>query len=216
MRSEFVWRAGAIVALSFLAARFVEAPPLVEPLWKAAGIILLGLSAALAGAFLPALALFSSAAGDFFLELSPPLWIAGMAAFAIAHGFYIAAFLGRIRRGGRLARRWTVALAVCAVSIAMLVWFLPDMGPLAAPGIAYHFILTLMVVLSLLAPVPHIAPIGAVAFLASDFLIALGLYKGLGPYPIAIWLIYAASQILLAKGLSVSSTAGENHLLAQR
>ena len=111
--------AGLAVALSFLAARFVEAPGLVEPLWKAAGIIILGLSAALAGAVLAALALFASSAGDVFLELRPPHLVAGMAAFALAHLFYIAAFARRLGAGPLDRRGFAAAAAVAAISVML-------------------------------------------------------------------------------------------------
>jgi uncharacterized membrane protein YhhN len=197
-----VFQLGASVALSFLAAPFIVSPALVEPIWKAAGIVLLGLSAALSGAVLPAIALFASASGDFFLELTPQRLIAGMFSFAIAHLFFIAAFLARIRTGGLKRSRLPFALGAIVLSAAMLVWFLPDMGALKGPGIVYHVILTAMVVAALLAPVPVIVPLGAIAFLLSDTIIALGLYKELGPFPTAIWLTYAAAQIMLTKGLS--------------
>lgn len=194
--------AGCALALSFFLARLVEAPGLAEPLWKAAGIVLLGLSAALAGAVLPALALFASSAGDFFLELRPPQLVAGMAAFAVAHLFYISAFATRIRRGGLARSGVAPAIAVVAISVLLFFWFRPHMGVLLVPGLAYHAILTTMVVLALIAPVPRLARIGAVAFLLSDTLIALGLYKNLGPFPLAIWGTYAAAQAMLARSLA--------------
>lgn len=199
---ELVFVLGAVAALSFLAARFVDAPGLIEPIWKAAGIVLLGLSAALSGAILAAVALLASSSGDFFLELSPPLWIAGMTSFALAHVFFIAAFAARIRKDGLRIRNWPFVVAVILSSAVMLFWFLPDMGELRVPGIAYHLVLTTMVVVSLLAPVSPLGPIGAVAFLTSDTLIALGLYKEMGPFPIAIWVTYAAAQAMLAWALS--------------
>jgi uncharacterized membrane protein YhhN len=194
--------AGAAVAISFFLARIVEAPGLVAPLWKAAGIVLFGLSAAFAGAFLAAAALFASSAGDFFLELRPPHLVAGMAAFAIAHLFYIAAFARRLRRGGLDRRGVAPAAAVALISVMLFFWFRPGMGALIVPGLVYHAVLTAMVILALVAPVPRLARIGAVAFLISDTLIALGLYKNLGPFPLAIWGTYAAAQAMLARGLS--------------
>lgn len=195
-----------IVALTFLFARLVEFPGLLEPIWKSAGIILLGLSAALSGAWLAAAALFASSAGDFFLELQPPLLIAGMASFAIAHLFYIAAFTARIRASGIGQANWPAAAAIILISATLFFWFRPDMGELLAPGAAYHVVLTTMVLLALIAPVTAMSRIGAVAFLLSDMLIALGLYKHMGPFPIAIWATYAAAQSMLARGLSEAAT----------
>lgn len=197
-----IFLAGVAVAATFLAARFVDAPGLVEPLWKSAGIVLLGLSAALAGAWLVALALFASSAGDFFLEIRPAHLVAGMAAFAIAHLFFISAFATRLRTGGLADANWPAAAASLVISVTLFFWFRPNMGALLVPGLVYHAILTAMVVIALIAPVPTLARIGALAFLLSDTLIALGLYKNLGPFPVAIWATYAAAQSMLALGLS--------------
>lgn len=185
----------------------MEAPGLTEPIWKAAGILLFGLFAALSGAWLAALALCASAAGDFFLDMTPPLWVAGMAAFGVAHVFYLAAFGARIRRQGVRAGMRPLAAIVLAGSLALYLWLLPGMGELKVPGTAYHAVLTMMVGAAILAPAPRLAMFGALAFLASDLLIALGLYKGMGPFHLANWVVYAAAQALLAWGLTMGDRA---------
>ncbi|MEQ1932186.1 MAG: lysoplasmalogenase, partial [Parvularculaceae bacterium] len=179
----------------------VEAPGLVEPIWKAAGIVLLGLSAAFAGASFAAAALFASSAGDFFLELKPSMMIAGMASFALAHLFFIAAFALRIGKGGMRTKNWPVAASVVAASIAMLIWLWPDLGELGLPVAGYHAVLTAMVVASILAPVSRWAPIGAVVFLVSDAIIGLGLFKGMEDILAFNWPVYAGAQIMLALSL---------------
>lgn len=197
-----VLAAGGLVAASFVASRFVEAPGLIEPLWKASGIALLGLFAAVSGAWLAAFAFFASSTGDFFLELEPQMLIAGMASFALAHLFFIAAFALRMKQGGIRTKNWPVAALVVASSIGTLAWLWPDMGKMAAPVAAYHAVLTAMVAAAILAPVSRWAPVGAVLFLVSDAVLGLGWFKGMEAILPFNWPVYAGAQILLAYGLT--------------
>lgn len=192
---------GAAVAASFLIARFVEVGDVFGPAWKAAGIALLGVFALTRGARLAGAGLLASSVGDFVLDLEPPVWIAGMAAFGVAHVFYAFAFLDSLREKGRSAfGPFFAALSVIA-SAGAFVWLLPDMGALFGPGLAYHIIITLMVALALLSRAPLAARAGAVLFMVSDLVIALDLFKGLGPFGPLNWLLYAPAQMLIAWGL---------------
>ncbi|MBY0420930.1 MAG: lysoplasmalogenase, partial [Parvularculaceae bacterium] len=104
------WCACALAA-SFLAARFMEVPAPYGAFWKAAGIALLGVFALTRGARLAAAGLFASAVGDFVLELRQPVWVAGMAAFGVAHLLYAAAFFAILRERGAAPRGRALALA---------------------------------------------------------------------------------------------------------
>jgi uncharacterized membrane protein YhhN len=191
---------GAVVTLSHLANDFLDIGLPWGPVWKASGIVLLGLYALTRRAWVTGVALLLCAAGDVFLELDG-LFVFGMAAFGLGHVGYIVCFLGWMRALGQNRRDLAVALLVVAISVGLLVWFFPDMGSLTVPGIAYQTIITLMVCTALLAKAPMAARLGAVIFMVSDSLIALGLYKHLDVVPGSVWLTYAIAQISIAWGL---------------
>ena len=174
-------------------------------LLKASGILALAVYAALARHRLVAAALTFSAIGDVMLALEPAQLTYGIAAFAVAHLLYGWLFLGVIRHSGsRGAAGLVLAVAVAAAGIAMLVWLQPDMGDLRVPATAYNAIIITMAVLALMSRSPWIAVIGALLFVLSDSLIALGLFKGIDPAwrgP-AVWITYVAAQICLTIGLT--------------
>jgi uncharacterized membrane protein YhhN len=161
--------------------------------------VLLGLYALMSGARLAALGLFFSAAGDVLLELDG-LFVGGMAAFGLAHICYAAVFVGIIRRDGVNKNAWPLALLVLAISIGLGVWLAPGMAELTAPALAYQAIISAMVVTAVLSKAPILARIGAVVFMLSDTLIAVGMFRGIDVVPGAVWLTYAAAQIMLAWG----------------
>lgn len=202
MSGRGLFISGGLVASAFLIARFVDVPQPIGALWKAAGIFLLGLYAVSQGARLAALGLFASAVGDFVLELDPPIWTAGMAAFGLAHIFYALAFVDRLHAEGRAPFGPLAAGVAVVFSIGSLAWFLPGMDALLVPGLAYHLIITAMVGFALLSRAPLAARAGAVLFLLSDAVIALELYKHLGPFGPLNWLLYAPAQVLIALGLA--------------
>ncbi|MEP7210443.1 MAG: lysoplasmalogenase [Alphaproteobacteria bacterium] len=202
---DLLFLIGAAVALSYLAAPQVELVFPEGPAWKAAGIVALGLYAVTRRSWVASAALFASSVGDVMLELQPPNMVGGMAAFGIAHIFYIAAFAGYVRREAIRPLGIGLAALVLAVSIAMLVWFLPDMGKLTVPGLGYQLIITLMVMTAMVSQAPLMTRIGAVIFMISDSLIALGLYKGTPAPAGSVWITYAIAQILLARGFAEAS-----------
>lgn len=200
-KSNAVLYLGALVSASYLATLFIETPVPIEASWKAAGILLFSAYAFSRGARLAGAGLLFSAAGDASLALDPPVFEAGMAYFGIAHLFYLWAFVQFIRTDGVDRRGYLFAALVAAASIAMLVWFLPGMGALMAPGLAYQAIITAMVAAAMLSKAPLLARVGAVLFMLSDTLIALGLYKNIAVIPGSIWTLYAIAQFMIAKGL---------------
>ena len=193
---------GVIACASYLATIFVEAPVAIEAPWKASGIVLFAVFALLRGAPIAGAALLASAAGDVALALRPPVFEAGMAFFGLAHLLYIAAFVSRIRKGGADKSLAVSAVLVVAASAALGAWFLPDMGTLTAPGLTYQTIITIMVATALISPAPMLARLGALVFMISDTLIALGLYKHIAVPPGSVWIAYAAGQAMLAYALS--------------
>jgi uncharacterized membrane protein YhhN len=197
--ARLVFYVGAALALSHLANEWVKLAQPWGPVWKCAGIVVLGLYALIAGARLAALGLFFSAAGDVLLELDG-LFVGGMAAFGLAHVCYTAVFIGIVRRDGVNKSAWPLATLVLVVSIALGVWLAPGMAELTAPALAYQAIISAMVVSAMLSKAPLVARIGAVIFMLSDTLIAVGMFRGIEVVPGTVWITYATAQILLAWG----------------
>lgn len=197
--TRFLFYAGAAVALSHLVNDWVNLAPPWGLLWKCGGIILLGLYALSQRAWLAGVALLFCAAGDVLLEL---VFVAGMAAFALGHLVYIACFLEWRRVLGPNKRDYPVAILVVAVSIGLMVWFVPGMQDLLVPGLIYQVIITTMVALAMAVKAPMIARLGAVVFMLSDSLIAVEKFAGVVPPMGGVWLTYAVAQIMMAWGLS--------------
>ena len=164
-------------------------------------------------------ALLCSAAGDAFLGVDGQrLFVPGLASFLVAHIFYIAIFI----RGGHtaLSRSRQIVLAaivVFTVGYAAILW--PVLGDLRWPVAAYMTVITVMALCSLRMK-STLLPLGAVLFMISDSLIALGKFLSpagwLGP---AIWITYAAAQLLLTYGLAcrpvAASITGNARVTAQ-
>lgn len=201
--AQLLFLVGALLAASHLANEWVKLDQPLGPVWKCSGIVVLGLYALSQRAILLSVGLLLSAAGDVLLELDG-LFVGGMAAFGLAHVFYSAVFIGIIRQRGLNRSGWPLATAVLAASIALGVWFAPgqaEMG-LALPATAYQVIISIMVICALMSKAPLMAKLGAVIFMLSDTLIAVGMFAR-QPVPIgSVWITYAAAQIMLAWSLS--------------
>jgi uncharacterized membrane protein YhhN len=189
----------ALIAMSHLANDWVNLAPPWGLAWKASGIVLLGVYALSQRAWLAALALFLCAAGDVLLEL---FFVAGMAAFALGHIAYIFCFLEWGRVLGPNKRDRPVAGLVVVVSLAMLGWMVPGMGDLLIPALIYQAIITVMVATAMVVKAPMLARLGAVVFMLSDTLIAIGKFTNTGVPPGSVWITYAGAQIMIAWGLS--------------
>ncbi len=201
--THILFIAGALLAASHLANEWVKLEQPWGPVWKCSGIVVLGLYALSQRATLLGLGLLFSALGDVLLELDG-LFVGGMAAFGLAHVFYSAVFIGIIRRDGLNKSGWPFAIAVLAATIALGIWFAPgqaEMG-LTIPATAYSVIISIMVISAFMSRAPLMAKLGAVIFMLSDTLIAVGMFAK-QPVPIgSVWITYAGAQIMLAWSLS--------------
>lgn len=201
--AQVLFLVGALLAASHLANEWVKLDQPLGPIWKCSGIVVLGLYALSQRAILLGVGLLLSAAGDVLLELDG-LFVGGMAAFGLAHVFYSAVFISIIRRRGLNRPGWPFAVAVLAASIALGVWFAPgqaEMG-LTVPATAYQVIISIMVICAVMSKAPLMAKLGAVIFMLSDTLIAVGMFAK-QPVPIgSVWITYAGAQIMLAWSLS--------------
>jgi len=197
-------------AVAYLAVQ-QRTPSLRRSFAKTAAVGLLAVLAFIQGG--PALlvaALALSTAGDAFLaqEGEKP-FLAGLASFLLAHIAYVTLFL---TVGDRLeilaAEPWRVAL--CAVGIVAALMLLRRLLPVAGPQmrlpVAFY---TIAILAMLLAAATVRAPVivaGAVLFVVSDSLLAIGRFllapgdprqNALGP---AVWISYYLAQAAITLG----------------
>jgi uncharacterized membrane protein YhhN len=109
--------------------------------------------------------------------------------------------LSRPPAGAGAVRR-LIAIVVAAYTASMLIWLWPGLGDLRIPVLVYICVITCMGVMSLLAGFRSwIVPLGALLFMLSDSLIAVGKFK----HPIRyddylIWCTYYVGQVCIAMG----------------
>jgi len=148
------------------------------------------------------LGLVAHSAGDLLLERAP--FVAALAAFGLGHALYGAAFLSRRRRweevgGGDKLRLGALALAGGLLVPRVLVSAPTDL----APGLtAYALALLAMAGLAqLVGPARPWVPWGALAYVASDALLALDRFTA--ELPVAhglVWPLYWLGQAAIAYG----------------
>ncbi len=187
-----------------------------QPAFKAAMAVCLAVAATAhpilreARWLIPALAL--SATGDWLLAIPwwEPSFVAGLAAFLLAHLCYLGALIPlAVRSGGRLAG----AAATVLACLGLLVWFWPGLARegLAAPVVVYIGVLGAMVCAALLAGLPtRWTAVGAVCFAVSDAMIAIDRFVlGGEALAVPIWWVYAAAQVLITAGFFFGRSARE-------
>jgi uncharacterized membrane protein YhhN len=153
----------------------------------------------LAGLIALSLALVLSAVGDMFLAVGDErkFFIAGLSAFLLAHGVYIAGFVPFIEVPSLEGVVLMVICAVAALSLVARLW--PRLGRLRLPVLAYFGIIMVMVGGSLSIPMASVwLPVGAVIFAVSDSLIAVR--KFMAPFAFVnelVWGTYVVAQFLI-------------------
>ncbi|MDQ0465376.1 putative membrane protein YhhN [Caulobacter ginsengisoli] len=185
-------------------------PSWLRTVVKTAAVAALAGAAFLAGApLLLVLALAFSALGDAFLAGDARKWLQpGMAAFFVAHVLYVPLFLGI---GAGLAEftvlgwRLGAALAVVVVGALLLRWLWPGVGQMRYMVAVYVLAILAMVAASFTLPASYAACMaGAVAFMASDSILAVQLFKDetvFGRPKLAgllIWFLYWGGQTAIA------------------
>ncbi len=73
---------------------------------------------------------------------------------------------------------------------------------LTIPATAYQVIISIMVISAVMSKAPLMAKLGAVIFMLSDTLIAVGMFAKMAVPVGSVWITYAAAQIMLAWSLS--------------
>lgn len=169
---------------------------------KTAAIGILALIAALGGGpMLLILALGLSSLGDFALSRQGErAFLIGLGSFALAHLFYILLFTGLAIGLPAILP----ALVLVAYAVSTEVWLAPYTGEMRGPVRLYVVLITGMGLAALALPGALVwALIGAGAFMASDTLLAIQLFR-LGPdsrwhaaIARALWALYYGAQLLI-------------------
>lgn len=153
------------------------------------------------GASLLAAALAAHAAGDLLLELAPLL--AGVAAFALGHAVLVVLFWRHRLWWDDVTGGPKLRLGLLALAGAMLLALLRGglHGPLALAVPLYAMALLAMAAMAQLARrgQPFVAA-GAFAFVLSDALLGLSLFRHFVEVAPAIWPLYVLAQASIALG----------------
>ncbi|HEX3168054.1 MAG TPA: lysoplasmalogenase [Chitinophagaceae bacterium] len=164
------------------------------------------------------LALIFSWAGDLLLmfeSTNSNFFIFGLAAFLIAHIFYILFYENVIRKAGLRKNYWWL-LPVIIYYIALIYILSPNLGDMKLPVRIYGIVISYMLIQALQtgrinnfrAATLMIA--GAVLFITSDSILAINkFYESFEYAGIAIMLTYGIAQLLITLGAMryISSTS---------
>lgn len=203
----------ATIALSVMALAMLvyglalvgRAPSLLRTGVKTAGVAALAVAAALLQApWVLVAALAACAVGDAFLSRDPKRWLpVGMLAFLIGHALYIALFAAwkdPLLEPGPVRLAGFAALAVLAVTLLAFLW--KHLGALRPAVVLYVIVISVMTGFSFMLDAAFWpAMVGSVAFLASDAVLAVSLFRGevlFGSTRITnwtVWFLYCAAQI---------------------
>ncbi len=157
------------------------------------------------------LALFFSWLGDIFLlfdKRKPQLFIFGLAAFLIAHLFYIVYFY-QITAKNAVKRRLNIpaALAVTIYVVSLFALLAPNLGTLQIPVAVYTLALSMMLLASIHAfdfknrDFAKLCVAGTLLFVMSDSLLAINrFYQPFAFAGVLIMLTYAVAQFLIIAG----------------
>lgn len=150
-------------------------------------------------------ALMLSAIGDIALSRDGDRpFLIGLISFAAAHVAFIFHFwtLG----AGPLDASWPLIAAIILFALSTERWLIPFTGDMRWPVRVYVILIALMALTALGLPALPLAIAGAFAFLASDTLLSLQLFRMSDSSPwqrpasVALWLLYAGGQFLILAG----------------
>ena len=157
-------------------------------------------------------ALFLSAIGDIALSRDgEKSFLVGLIGFALAHVFYIVHFWGL---SGGLGGALSVPIASGAIVLFALStekWLAPYTGEMRLPVRIYVLLISLMGLTALGLPGLPLAVLGAFAFLASDTILSLQLFrmedssKWQVPASVALWSLYVGGQFAILAGAGWST-----------
>ncbi|HEX4946048.1 MAG TPA: lysoplasmalogenase [Blastocatellia bacterium] len=150
-------------------------------------------------------ALIFSSLGDIFLALrNGNYFVFGLLSFLVAHLFFIALWTRHWPQPLRANSAQKLVVAALLLFLVMMLWWILPVPGLSLPVAIYMCVLTTMVVTAALVEFKGSwVVIGAVLFLISDTLIALGTFKNVVGGRLAgflIWSTYYLAQYLMTFG----------------
>ena len=154
-------------------------------------------------------ALAASAVGDAFLAGRPERWLLpGMAAFFLAHVFYVILFW---QLGEGAGWSWPVKIGQAALVLggaAYIRWLMPWLGKMRVPVLAYGAVILMMGAAAIALPAAYwLVSLGALMFIASDAILAHQLFCRPAEAPLqklpsyAVWFLYFSGQAAITLGL---------------
>jgi len=168
------------------------------------------------------IALTFGAIGDLLLGVrqlgsldAEKLFLFGLAVFLVGHLVYIAIF-----RKYRAPLWWKVGpprmsgiLAIVATLASVLGVLRSSLGPLLIPVVLYALVLASMAISALLADLGNpLAALGALCFVASDAMLAIGKFHGAFPgHDPLIWITYYLAQLLIFLGVAYRHACARVH-----
>lgn len=207
-RSTQLLRTGLVAAVLFFVALIAE--------WKLAGLVLKPIPVLCVLAWLwplrgadarrLRLGLVLSVLGDVLLAEALDLFIAGLAAFLLAHVAYVAAFVGRTR-----ALHLLRLAPIAVFGWSVYGWLAPNLGELRGPVLAYVIVICAMMwrAAAQVGERPGeegrawAGLAGAIAFALSDTLIAVNRFIAwsLG-VELLLMVLYWVAQVLIASSVA--------------
>lgn len=216
-----MFRTSRILGLSITAsAVFLVSRPLSGANWPVAFKVLSIVILAILGFrqyMLLGMALSISAVGDFCLGMSrlggfgpEQLFLAGLSAFLFAHILYIALFRKflsfRLPAPASFRLLGVLLILVCLGKVLGTIY--SALGPLRIPVVVYAAVIATMGICAMLAKISTpLAAFGALLFIASDSMIAIG--KFAVPFPASvplIWITYYLAQLFLEQSFAKART----------
>lgn len=205
MAAAVVGLAAALLYGFVLAGRPPSIPRTVVKTLAVGGLLVY--AAAWGAPWLLLAALAACVLGDAFLALDPKRWLPwGLFAFLLGHVLYIALFAGWREPGlepGPVRMGAFVILAATAVALLAFLW--KHLGALRPAVVLYVIVISVMTGSSfMLDPAYWPAMVGSVAFMLSDAVLAIGLFRGemlMGSTRISnwtVWFFYCAAQLGIA------------------
>ncbi|WP_120502179.1 lysoplasmalogenase [Roseovarius sp. EL26] len=154
------------------------------------------------------LGLLLSAIGDAFLSREgEKSFLIGLIAFAVAHVLYIAHFLPM---ASLVELAWFPVVLLVVLALSTERWLIPYTDDMAWPVRVYVLLITVMGCAALGLSGREVAVLGAFAFILSDLILAINLFRlttasrWLIPSEIALWIFYVLGQagILIGAGFA--------------
>lgn len=212
MTHDPVVSAGGLLSLvCMLVYGFVlvgRAPSALRTVVKTIAVAALAIVCAVLGSpWLLVAALAACAVGDAFLAGDPKKWLPlGMVAFLIGHALYIFLFAQHRPLGTEPSGLQMAALGLIAAAAVAMLWFLwKHLGPLRPAVVLYVIVIATMTGSSFLLTSEYWpAMVGSIAFMASDAVLAISLFRDEKLFGSsratdwAVWFLYYGAQVLIA------------------